>query len=99
MNHVTTLAAKEAEFIVKALLAFLWSELAICFKPICHIHFPVPLDLDLLLSLSVELDSEVDRVGLSFWLEFRFGLLVLSDFCLGFGIADVSWESLDQHSQ
>ena len=30
MNHVITLAAEQAEFIVEVLLAFLWSKLAVC---------------------------------------------------------------------
>ena len=37
MNHVTTLATKQAELIVKVLLAFLQGELAICSKLICDI--------------------------------------------------------------
>ena len=40
-NHVITLAAKQAEFIVKASLAFLWGELAICSEPIHDIHLRV----------------------------------------------------------
>ena len=56
-------------------------------------------DLDLSLSLSLEPDPEVEGVGLAFLSEFRFGLLVLSDFWLGFGVVGVSLETLYQCSQ
>ena len=38
---MTTLAAEQAEFIVKALLVFLWGELAVCSELIHAVHLLV----------------------------------------------------------
>ena len=96
-NHVTTLATKQTEFIVKALLVFLWAVPSLSVTSI----FWFSLDLDLSLSLSVELVLvlEGDGVRFLFQSEFGFGLLVFSSFWLVFGSVDVSWESSDWHSQ
>ena len=43
MNHMTTLVTKQAEFIVKASLAFLQGELAVSSELVCQVHFLVSI--------------------------------------------------------
>ena len=94
---MTTLAAKQAEFIVWASLAFLSGEFAVFPELIRQIQLLLVLvpGFRLVFVLSLEPDPEVEGVGLAFLSEFGLGLLVLSDFWSGFGIVGVSRETSD----